>query len=109
VGSPPELVAEAVKMDEAIQTADERMALLSGDKEMRRAYWRYQMILSDYTSEMNYARDEGLEEGLKKGLKKGREEGLEEGRQRFFELLDQGLSAEDIKQRLSGSEQCKRP
>jgi len=53
-----ELAEEAVKMDAAIQAANERMVYVTGDKEAIRAYERYQMALSDYTSEMNYARDE---------------------------------------------------
>ena len=88
-GSPPELIREAVKMDEAIQTADERIAYVTEDEESVRAYWRRQMALSDRTSEINYARDEGIAQGRA------------EERQRLLELLNQGLSIEDIKQRLS--------
>jgi len=40
---------------------------VTGDKEAIWAYERYKMALSDYTSEMNYARD--------KAMKKGRTEG----------------------------------
>jgi hypothetical protein len=58
--SPPELVAEVVEMDSAIQAANERMVYVTGDKEAIRAYEMRQMALSDYTSTMNYARDEGL-------------------------------------------------
>ena len=83
-GSPPDLVAEVVRMDEAIQTADERMALVTSDKEEMRAYWRYQMALSDRTSELNYAKNEGRSEE----------------RQRIKELFDQGLSVEEIKKYL---------
>jgi len=57
--SPPELVAEVVKMDTAIQMANERMVYVTGDKEAIRAYERRQMALSDYNSEINYAREEG--------------------------------------------------
>jgi len=76
-------------MDEAIQTADERIAYVTEDEESVRAYWRRQMALSDRTSEINYARDEGIAQGRA------------EERQRLLELLNQGLSIEDIKQRLS--------
>jgi acetyl-CoA carboxylase carboxyltransferase component len=50
------------------------------------------MALCDRTSELNYARDKGFEKGRKKGRK--------EERQRLLELLDQGLSPEEIKRRL---------
>ena len=71
--SPPEMVEEAVKMDAAIEAANERMVYVTGDKEDIRAYWRYQMALSDHTSEMNYARDEGLRQGIEQGIKHGLE------------------------------------
>jgi predicted transposase/invertase (TIGR01784 family) len=74
--SPPELVAEVVKMDSAIQAANERMVYVNGDKEAIRAYERRQMALSDYNSAMNYARRTGRQ----KGRKEGRQEGLQEGR-----------------------------
>jgi len=77
--SPPELVAEVVKMDSAIQAANERMVYVTGDKEAIRAYEMRQMALSDYTSTMNYARDEGLKQGMRKGMKKGMTEGMAQG------------------------------
>jgi len=70
--SPPELIAEVVKMDSAIQAANERMVYVTGDKEAIRAYEMRQMALSDYTSTMNYAR----EEGIAKGRQKGRQESV---------------------------------
>jgi predicted transposase/invertase (TIGR01784 family) len=65
-GSPPEVVAEVVKMDSAIQTADERMVYVTGDDEAIRAYEMRQMGLSDYNSSMNYAREKGHAEGMAK-------------------------------------------
>jgi predicted transposase/invertase (TIGR01784 family) len=107
------LAEEAAKMDAAIQAADERMVYVTGDKEAIRAYERRMMALSDYTSTINYAHDKGLAKGLRKGrtegrvegLKEGRTEGLKEGQQLFLELLNQGLSTEEIKQRLLAKEQ----
>jgi predicted transposase/invertase (TIGR01784 family) len=61
--SPPELIAEVLKMDSAIQTADERMVYVTGDDEAIRAYEMRQMALSDYTSTINFAREEGMKEG----------------------------------------------
>jgi len=82
--SPPGLVAEVVKMDSAIETANERMVYVTGDKEAIRAYERRLMGLSDYNSSMNYAR----------------EEGRNEERLRLLEMFEQGLSVEEIKRRL---------
>jgi len=86
--SPPGLVAEVVKMDSAIETANERMVYVTGDKEAIRAYERRLMGLSDYTSSINYA------------LEKGHAEGRNEERLRLLEMLDLGLSVEEIKRRL---------
>jgi predicted transposase/invertase (TIGR01784 family) len=77
--SPPELLAEVAKMDAAIQAANERMVYVTGDKEAIRAYERRQMALSDYNSEINYAR----EEGMANGMKKGRAEGMAEVAQKM--------------------------
>ena len=50
-------------------------------------------------------REDGLEEGRQEGRKEGRQEGRQEGRkeswQYFSELLNQGLTIEEIKQRLN--------
>jgi predicted transposase/invertase (TIGR01784 family) len=62
--SPPELVAEVVNMDEAIQMADERMVYVTGDAEAIRAYEMRQMGIYD----MNTLRLEGREEGIAEGI-----------------------------------------
>jgi predicted transposase/invertase (TIGR01784 family) len=80
-GSPPELIAEVLKMDRAIKAANKKLDLVTMDEDFHRYYTLRQMALSDYTSGMNYAREEGLKKGLKEGRAKGREEGREEGRQ----------------------------
>ena len=46
------------------------------------------------------ALEEGREEGLEEGLEKGEEKGLNKAINFAIELLDQGLSAEEVKQRL---------
>jgi predicted transposase/invertase (TIGR01784 family) len=74
--SPPELIAEVVNMDSTIQAADERMVYVTGDDEAIRAYEMRQMALSDYTSTINYARDEGMAKGIEKGMTKGMEKGM---------------------------------
>jgi predicted transposase/invertase (TIGR01784 family) len=58
--SPPELIAEVVKMDTAIELANERMVYVTGDEEAIRAYEMRLMGLSDYNSAINYAREEGM-------------------------------------------------
>jgi predicted transposase/invertase (TIGR01784 family) len=68
--SPPELLTEVVKMDSAIQMADERMVYVTGDDEDIRAYEMRQMASCDYVSVINYARDEGMEKGMAKGQTK---------------------------------------
>ena len=83
-------------MDSAIETAEERMVYVTGDKEAIRAYERRLMGLSDYNSAINYAREEGLE----KGRVEGHAEGRNEERLRLLEMLDLGLPVEEIKRRL---------
>jgi hypothetical protein len=65
------------------------------------------MIFGEYDREMDIAvnRREAREEGLEEGIEKGR---IEE-RQHFLELLDQGLTTAEIKQRLNqfeGTQSC---
>jgi flagellar biosynthesis/type III secretory pathway protein FliH len=96
------------------------MVYVTGDKEAIRAYEMRQMALSDYTSTMNYARDEGMAQGMTQGMAQGmtqgmaqgmtqgmaqgmaqgREEGRNEERQRLLEMLNLGLPVEEIKRRL---------
>ena len=45
-------------------------------------------------------REEGIEIGVERGIEKGREEGIEKGREEVLKLIDQGLSIDEIKQRL---------
>ncbi|GHT71540.1 transposase [Spirochaetia bacterium] len=60
--SSPELVEEVVKMDTAIQKAQERTDFISADKEALRAYQMREMALSDYTSGINHAKRETQKE-----------------------------------------------
>jgi len=97
-GSPPGLIAEVTKMDEAIQTANERMAYITQDEEVARAYWRRQMALADHIGEVEFARDEGKEIGLEKG----REIGCADARTSIARnLLEEGSSPEFI-QKVTG-------
>jgi predicted transposase/invertase (TIGR01784 family) len=73
--SPPDLIAEVLKMDSAINAANEKLDLITMDEEVLRYYHLRQMALSDYTSAIDYAREEGHEEGLTEGMEKGLEQG----------------------------------
>jgi predicted transposase/invertase (TIGR01784 family) len=61
------ILEEVIKMDTAIQKAQERMTFVTNDKESLRAYDMREMALSDYTSGMNFARREGITIGEKRG------------------------------------------
>jgi len=87
--SPPELIEEVVKMDEAIKTADDMIfSFAMTDDEMD--YWfRRKLFQMDRENEIKYARAEGQAKGIEKG------------QQNVFNLLDQGFSIEEIKRRLT--------
>jgi predicted transposase/invertase (TIGR01784 family) len=52
-------------MDTAIQKAEEKMAYVTNDKEALHAYQMREMALSDWTSGINHARQEGRQEGMR--------------------------------------------
>ena len=64
------------------------------------------MLFAEYNfeEEAEVIREEAFEDGIELGIEKGREEGFKLGsvktRELFLSLLDQGLSADEIKQRL---------
>ncbi|MDR1287502.1 MAG: Rpn family recombination-promoting nuclease/putative transposase [Treponema sp.] len=98
--SPERLVEEVINMDTGIQRAEEKMAYVSSDKEVLRAYQMREMALSDWTSGINHAREEGIREGIEKGMQKGireiaarmKKHGVPAGQI----TENTGLSAEDI-------------
>jgi len=97
--SPPELLEEVVKMDTAIQTADERFAHITNiDEEELLAYERYMKYECDKTSELNYARSEGRAEGLSEGHTEGR---LIREREIARNMLAEGM-AHDLVQKITG-------
>ena len=51
--------------------ADKRLNIINKDKEFLRYYRLRQMALSDYTSNMNYARAEGIQQGIQEGIQQG--------------------------------------
>ena len=62
-GSPPELIAEVVGMDNAILKASEQQDHILSDEDALRAYEMRQLGHWDWIHQMEYARDEGLKEG----------------------------------------------
>jgi predicted transposase/invertase (TIGR01784 family) len=58
-GSPPELIEEVAKMDSAINAAIERLDFVTRDKEFLRYYHMRQMAMSDQTTIINTAIEEG--------------------------------------------------
>jgi len=82
--SPPELLEEVVKMDAAIQMANERLDYVTRDEDARRAYEMRFTAMCDWTSAQNHA--------LKTGIEKTRAEVLE--------MINQGLTAEEIRREL---------
>jgi predicted transposase/invertase (TIGR01784 family) len=61
--SSPEMVEEVLKMDTAIQKAQDKMDMIARDPALLRAYEQYEKAASDYTSGVNGARREGRREG----------------------------------------------
>ncbi|GHV36711.1 hypothetical protein AGMMS49546_02580 [Spirochaetia bacterium] len=94
--SSPELVEEVVKMDTAIQKAQERVDHVSIDKEALRAYQMREMALSDYTSGINHAKREGLREGLREGKQEVARKMKESGEAKSRITMFTGLTSEEI-------------
>ncbi|GMO48713.1 MAG: Rpn family recombination-promoting nuclease/putative transposase [Treponemataceae bacterium] len=87
--SPKDLIEEIMKMDAAIQKAQERLAFVAGDKEALREYHLREMALSDWASGVNHARREGRAEGRKEGAKE------------LLDLLAQGKTIEEARRILN--------
>ncbi|MDR1411276.1 MAG: Rpn family recombination-promoting nuclease/putative transposase [Spirochaetaceae bacterium] len=74
--SPAKLVEEAARMDKAIRKAEEKMEYVSSDKETLRMYEMREMALSDWTSGINHAREEGIKEGRREIAAKLKNRGI---------------------------------
>ena len=61
------------------------------------------MLLTEWNWDdaLEVAREEGREDGLEEGREEGRKKERIESRQYFLELINQGLTIEEIKQRLN--------
>jgi len=86
--STPELLEEVLKMDNAIQTANERLLYVTGDEDAQREYLVRFRAMCDMTSMQNASHREGMKEGIA------------QGREEVLKLLEQGLSVDEIKERL---------
>jgi hypothetical protein len=89
-------IKEIVEHEEGIAMASEVLMTISKDEiEQARlmSEFKYQV---DLQSHLAYAEQKGEEMGIKKGLAKGREN----ERKYVLELVAQGLSLDEIKQRL---------
>ena len=82
--------------------ASEVLMTISRDEEERARLMRDEKIELDYQSGLSYAKKQGIKIGEQRGIQIGEQRLLEE-RQRFLSLLDQGLSAEEIREQLTGS------
>jgi len=83
------MIEEVVKMDGAIQRANNRLLDITGDEDAQRAYLVRFRAMCDMTSIKNTAREKGFEEGRK------------ETRKEILKLFEQGLSIEEIKKQLT--------
>ena len=82
-----EMLEEVIKMDAAINRANERLNFVSQDKEFLRTYHLREMALSDWTTGINTATEKGIEKGIEKGK-------IEVAKN----LLNKGMSVEFIKE-----------
>jgi len=95
--STPELIEEVVKMDSAIQTADERLLHVTGDEDAQRAYLVRFRAMCDLTSMQNASHRKGFEEGMAKGYTEGLNEGIVKDKLEVAKkALAKGLSVEMI-------------
>ncbi|BBE11112.1 hypothetical protein HH1059_17550 [Halorhodospira halochloris] len=67
---------------EPVKRAMSRIRELSADEEARRLAFVRERALRDEVSQLNEARQEGLQEGQKKGRQEGLQEGLQEGQKK---------------------------
>ena len=77
--SPPELIAEVMKMDNAIRMAEEKQTHVLSDEDAIRAYEYRQKLQWDEISFRNDAIREGKAEGLAEGKAEGLAEGIAKG------------------------------
>jgi predicted transposase/invertase (TIGR01784 family) len=93
-------VEEIIKMDMAIQKAEEKLVYVASNKEALRAYQMREMALSDWASGINHARLEGRQEGRLESRLERQGEIASKMKKRGVPIdqiaEDTGLSVEDI-------------
>jgi predicted transposase/invertase (TIGR01784 family) len=67
VNTPDEILREVIKMDPAINKANERLNFVTQDKEFLRNYHLREMAMSDLTTAVDTATEKGIEKGIEKG------------------------------------------
>jgi predicted transposase/invertase (TIGR01784 family) len=68
ISTPEKELEEVIGMDVAITKAVEKINHVTQDKEFLRQYNLRQMVLSDYTTGINTAMEQGIQQGIQKGL-----------------------------------------
>jgi predicted transposase/invertase (TIGR01784 family) len=89
VNTPEETLQEVIKMDSAISKANERLNFVTQDKEFLRNYHLREMAMSDWTTGINTATEQGIEQGIVKGA-------MQKQIEIAKNLLDAGLPIELI-------------
>ena len=74
-------VEKVMEENEEIKKANEQLEYLTGDEAVRRIAFLRDKAEWDYVTNMNGAREEGIEKGRKEGRKEGKE-GLIEGKKK---------------------------
>ena len=70
--SPPELLEEIIAMDTTIRMASAKHAFVMQDDEAYETYWMRLKAQMDLSSQLQYAKDEGMAEGIEQGITQGR-------------------------------------
>jgi predicted transposase/invertase (TIGR01784 family) len=71
VTTPEEVIEEVIKMDSAINKANERLNFVTQDKDFLRNYHLREMAMSDWTTGVNTAFEKGEAKGEANGIMKG--------------------------------------
>ena len=70
ISTPEEEIKEIINMDSAIYKTQERLDYVTQDKEFLREYHLREMALSDWTTGINTAFEEGIEKGIEEGIER---------------------------------------
>jgi predicted transposase/invertase (TIGR01784 family) len=95
VTTPEEVIEEVIKMDNAINKANERLNFVTQDKDFLRNYHLREMAMSDWTTGVNTAFEKGEANGIIKGVMKGE---MKKANEVAKNLLRKGMSAEFIRE-----------